>query len=124
MLFKQLDKTTRKRFFINMSLLLAGTVLLMLFLFFMQSQSARIKQKNDSLSVLNEIDAALLQNESQIESLKTQYHEVNLSKLKSVRRMFGYGIYREILQRPVKDQNSLLLGAKNAMGAELLIPYR
>lgn len=120
MLFKQLDKTTKKRFFINMSLLLAGTVLLMLFLFFMQSQSARIKQKNDSLSVLNEIDAALLQNESQIESLKTQYHEVNLSKLKSVRRMFGYGIYREILQRPVKDQNSLLLGAKNAMGAELL----
>ena len=62
MLFKQLDKTTKKRFFINMSLLLAGTVLLMLFLFFMQSQSARIKQKNDSLSVLNEIDAALLQN--------------------------------------------------------------
>lgn len=120
MLFKHFDATTKKRLMINAMLLLIGTLLLMFFLFLMQSQTAREKQKNDSFSVLDEIDAAVLQNESQIESLKNQYHEVNMSKLKSVRRMFRYGIYSEILKRPVSDQNSLLLEARNALGAEFL----
>lgn len=120
MLLKKIDKAAKKRFLINAILLLTGTVLLVTFLFIMQMQTARSKQNATADSVLNGIDAALSRNASQMSALEEQYHEVNLSKLKSVRRMFRYGSYRDILKQPVSDQKSLLESAQNAMGTNLL----
>lgn len=120
MFLKRIDKAAKKRILINVALLMAGTLILVAFLFIMQTQTARDKQNANADSVLEGIDAALSQNESEIETLKTQYHEVNLSKLKSVRRMFRYGAYRDILTQPEPYQKSLLLNAWDAMGTNLL----
>lgn len=121
MIFKKMDKTATKRTVFNLALLLVGTLLLMGFLFVMQTQSARSKQRENSVEVLSGIEAALSRNESQIDSLKKQYHEVNMSKLKSLRRMFRYGEYKDILKQSKAEQEELLESAWEASDTALLV---
>lgn len=120
MFLKKIDKVARKRIITNAVLLLLGTLILMAFLLLMQAQSARNKQKSNSHEVLTEIDAALSQNDSQIKAIEKQYHDVNLSKLKSLRRMFGYGLYRDILNLSKTEQRELMDSAAEAVGTTLL----
>ena len=69
MFLKRIDKAAKKRILINVALLMAGTLILVAFLFIMQTQTARDKQNANADSVLEGIDAALSQNESEIETL-------------------------------------------------------
>lgn len=121
MILKRIEKAARKRFWLNAILLFAGAFILIAFLYLMLTQSARSKQKINADAVLTEIDLALNQNESQIETLEKQYHEVNLSKLKSLRRMFRYGAYKDILKQSERDQEALLDNAWGAIGTALLM---
>lgn len=113
--------TVKRLFWTNLLMLAIGTVILSLFLVFLQKKSAEYQQEEESVAVLDEIVSALDQNDKEISSLTDQYHEMNQSRLKSLKRLFNYGDYKEILDKPLAYQQELFMQAWNSIRSGLLL---